>query len=373
MPASANALAALTFAAPSRVEAVQALMRDAVANLNAAQTGTLAAPNSQASTRHAAGAASISADMALAKRSAGILSAPGAAATLTDTLASGAPQGSTVSIGALGRALAATLPTTPSSRTNAPFALPEVDVPALDTARFASSLAQAVTQSGISYEAHLLEWVEGRRSVDQVRAEPRAQMTAPTAATLATTQAEPATALTMLPNALPLPLPPGAVAHMQPASANAAAPSASATAAFPMHALTDVAHAAESPAAAWTAAQQITAAQLRWIESGDLRFALQAWPGQVCELHLRPDDHFTAPAYGEAGAPQGDGTLVLTLPHLGRLEARLRTGGDNVQVVLRPESEAAAGHLSRATAALSHGLGLAGLNLLGMVVHAPRP
>lgn len=361
MSASGNALASLTFAVPSRVEAVQALMRDAVTTLNAvppAGFAPLPARNEQANAKQAATVAGVLTDPALAKGSAGVLAAAPAAASLTDTSADNLPQGSAVRIGALGRALAAALPATSPSGINTVLPLPEVDVPALDTARFASWLAHAVTQSGTSYEAHLLEWVEGKRSLNQVRAEPRAHTAAPAASPLAaapTAAANPAPVLSMTPNA-----------------ALTAAPVPNTTSLTAGADVAHATHAAESSSLPWTSAQQITAAQMRCIDSGELRFALPAWPGQGCELRLRPDHRSPAPSYGEAGAPQGDGTLVLTLPHLGRVEVRLRTGGDNVQVTLRAASADAACHFNGATAALSHGLGLAGLKLVSVVVHEPR-
>ena len=353
MPTSANALASLTFAVPPRVEAVQALLRDTATSLTASAPSTRAAPS------HPLQAASVAlrpTDSGGTKSAAGavnavvvtgpvVVTAPFAATT-----GGNAPPVNPVRIGALGRALAAALPPTSQTGLDAPLPLPEMDVPATATVRFAAALAQAVAQCGLSYEAHLLDWVEGRRSVDQVRTEPRAHMPgpAPSAGT---------------PGSLALPIAPNAALAWS--SLPAHAPSA-------LPGMSDVRHVVESPPVAWTAAQQITALQMRCIESGDLRFALQAWPGQICELHLRPDQRSPAPSYGEAGAPQGDGTLVLNLPHLGRVEARLRTRGDNVQITLRSDSTAAAGHFNGAIAALSHGLGLAGLTLAGVMVHEPR-
>lgn len=356
MSTSANALALLTFAVRPRVAPVQALAGNMATTIGSSAPAALA---TLINTGQAAAIDGRLTDSTFAKGSAGVLTAAVAAAALPATMAGDASPGNLVRIGMLGRALAAVLPATSQARLEAPLLLSEMDVPALETARFALMLARAVTQSGISYEAHLLDWVEGRRSVDQVRAEPRAQITAPVVPHLSTVPTAAATftpILTMAPNAAQ-------------AAAQAAAP-AQATTGLPASA--DTGGAVESLPLAWTAAQQITAAQLRCIDSGDLRFALQAWPGQVCELHLRLDEYSTAPQYREAGTPQSDGTLVLTLPHLGKVEARLRTSGDNVQITLSTDSLAAADQFKHATAALSHGLGLAGLKLVSVGIHEPR-
>ncbi len=69
-------------------------------------------------------------------------------------------------------------------------ALPAADVPAplqallpgpeVQPPKIAAALHQAVTHSGLFYESHLGEWVEGKRSVDSLQQEPQARL--PTAA-----------------------------------------------------------------------------------------------------------------------------------------------------------------------------------------------
>ena len=352
MPSSANALASLTFAVPLRVEPVQALARNLATTLRPATTSVLAA---LVNTGEAATTGDLPTDFRVAKGTAGAMPAAVAVASLPDPGLGDASAGSPVRIGMLGRALAAALPATAQARPEAPLLLAGVEVSALDTTRFASMLARAVTQSGICYEAHLLDWVEGRRSVDQIRSEPPAQVPAPAGSQFTT-------ALSVAATVTPVPA-------KAPTAALTAAPS---PATSPLQTSTDSGRVVESPSLTWTSAQQITAAQLRFIDGGEARFALQAWPAQVCELHLRRDDHSAASQYREAGSPQGDGTLVLTLPHLGKVEARLRTSGNHVQITLDATSLAAADQLKRAAAALSHELGLAGLKLVGVEVHEPR-
>ena len=307
MSASANALASLTFAVPARVEAVTTLLRSAPEGSRQGRalpsgSGLLARAGSAAAGTEPTTGTAPDSGATTGLRMTPALATAAAHIVIQGGLHGAAASGDPVHIGRLGRAIAAALPAAAQGAADAPLQLPEIDVAAHDVARFAPALARAVVNSGLSYEAHLQDWVAGRRTLDEVLAEPYAR--------------------------------PGALGVA-------------------------------------AAAVAVPAAQLRCIETGELLVAFQAWPGQPCELLLRPDDHHHASPQGELAELQGDGRLTLTLPQLGRVQARLRTAGNQVQLTLHAASTDAAQQFNGATAALAFGLGTSGLKLVSVVVHEP--
>ena len=362
MPSSANALASTTFNVAQRVDVVAAILRSAAIAPHHPGTGTPATPLPAAHDQAGAQTASPS-PLQLAPgsaRPAGAREAPAVTTSghaLPVSESSGAAEN--VRIGALARAIAMALAPASAAAVrpagsaapagvsgNAPLDILPVDASVDQPARFAQAIGDAVRHSGASYEARLKDWVEGRQTLEQVRSEGRATPYS----TVRTAHLAGAPSMPQSPTAgileatrTPVAVPPVEQAGM-PAR------------------MTETMH------------QQITAAQIRCVETGDIRFAFQAWPGQHCELVLHPHEQPPGGRHGESvdapDASSGDSTLTLDLPHLGALRARVHTSNSDVRIMLSA-NPAAAGQLSRATAALAYGMGIAGLKLNSVVVHDP--
>ena len=238
-----------------------------------------------------------------------------------------------VSIGAPARAIAAALPQGGSAVL--PVALDAIDTPVAEPARFAQTLEHAVRSSGLSYESHLREWVEGHRTFDAVRTEPRAQVAIPVQAR----------------DSGSLPAGPAPATGSAPAAAVAAASVEN----MPLSAKAD----------------GITAAQIRCVESDEVRFAIEVWPGQHAQLILRLNQQAPQQKRHAQPAPvqPGTGTLTVALPTLGRVEARIRTSGNEVQLTLATASSATTQTLQEATSALAYGMSMAGLKLTSTNIH----
>lgn len=169
----------------------------------------------------------------------------------------------------------------------------DLDVPALSTA-----LSSAIEDSGLFYEAHLAQWIAGDRSTERLRREPAAQV----AASDADESGEPRNARAA-------------------ADTGAAAPPADARREM-------------TPAVA-----ERVAAQLALLDTGVLRFAGEAWPGQRIDVEIvdpRDAGRFRHPA-----ASAWKLTLVLTTPSLGELRVALALDGGMLSLHVAASSDEA--------------------------------
>ena len=169
----------------------------------------------------------------------------------------------------------------------------DLDVPALSTA-----LSSAIEDSGLFYEAHLAQWIAGDRSTERLRREPAAQV----AASAADESGEPRNARAAT-------------------DAGAAAPPADARREM-------------TPAMS-----ERVAAQLALLDTGVLRFAGEAWPGQRIDVEVvdpRDAGRFRHPA-----ASAWKLTLVLTTPSLGELRVALALDGGMLSLHVAASSDEA--------------------------------
>ncbi len=258
-------------------------------------------------------------------------------------------------------------------------------------------LKQAVTQSGMFYEAHQAQWIAGKVNEAALRAEPQGQLSLPPQASPSSSQAAPGA------NA--------AAPHPAAAAQNAAAATS--------HPLPNVA--AESGAAAGATAQrpvadaaalQQAAAQVSGQESQSLAqrplahlapgqivapevthlvqqqlealatqnyvWQGQAWPGQSMRWEIEEDERREQQEKdgGEEASPASWRTrLTLTLPHLGGIDAVLRLSGGDVTLGLAADSTEAVTRMrgTDAVELLRDQFEAAGLHLTGYEVKVATP
>lgn len=198
-----------------------------------------------------------------------------------------------------------------------------------DPGQIASVLRDAVSRSGLFYEAHQAQWVAGRFTVADLLHEPQAKL--PPGATLA------------------LPVRADTVANReQPAAATLLADGKHSTAngdSGPGHAVGAILH-----------------KQLDTLATQQLSWQAQIWPGQQLDWEI--DAPFEREA-GGAGAdlPEWRTSLRLTLPRLGAVSAELAISGDRVSVRLQADDVEHATQLMLARPALLGALEAAGLRL----------
>lgn len=240
-------------------------------------------------------------------------------------------------------------------------------VPAAQDTHGATLIARALQagleSSGLFYESHLADWVAGQRSLESIRAEPQAALHSGTAENGARTVS----------------------GHLSVAAANAAS-SVAATAAA--NATASAAHStpanaadgtrADTPPANGPTLNTIVNAQLDVIDSGQLHWRGELWPGMPAELWLQRDAQDKDAARGQQGQGSDDADasgrrwqarLVTTLPSLGKVSTQFTLQGEQLALKLACAQPATAAALQSASAQLSGSLQASGIRLQGFASH----
>ena len=189
-------------------------------------------------------------------------------------------------------------------------------------------LKQAITQSGMFYESHQAEWIEGRLSKNALLQEPQGKLSsslafAPETHDVALTPGKPA-----LPAAEQIAAP--ATRQVADTSSNA-----------PANSITD--NARPSLQQQTASGQQISAQiqplvqqQLEALATQTYTWQGQVWPGQDMRWKIEEDASRQFMS-GDDPAANWRTSLHLTLPRLGEIDAQIRIQGE--QIVLRITSE----------------------------------
>ncbi|MDP2110040.1 MAG: flagellar hook-length control protein FliK [Thiobacillus sp.] len=201
---------------------------------------------------------------------------------------------------------------------------PLLDQVTTNPALIALALRTALVRSGLFYESHLANWVGGQDSLDGLMQEPQNKLAAAEAARAA---------------ANPLALLNAAEAAPKPLN--------------PMHAL--------------------LTQQLQVLESPQLVWRGEVWPGQVLEWHLR---HETEHAQNQSAAMPGDeadagweSTLKLSLPQLGTVTAHIKLDANQAfSIRLVPEQAEVEPLLRQNQSRLMEQLAAAGCTLQTLAV-----
>lgn len=190
-----------------------------------------------------------------------------------------------------------------------------------NVAQLASGLKQAIQASGLFYESHLADWVQGTGTRSELAREPQGAF-APAVAR-ATEQAQ-----------------------------------AAAQAPAPQHLAPQV--------------EGLVQRQLEVLEFRAAQWQGEAWPGQRAEIRIAEDD--TAAGRDAAGDPAWNATLRVTMPGLGEVEGRISLSGRAVRLALGTTDPQAVRTLAGARAELARALGAQGLSLAeAKVEHDARP
>jgi hypothetical protein len=202
-------------------------------------------------------------------------------------------------------------------------------------AELVPALAQAVTRSGLFYEAHQEQWVAGEISVDELLAEPQGR--------LSPRLAEPAAGAEAAPEEPPR----AAVAPVVAGGGDAASPE-------------DASPGIDSRLAGIVRQQAETLADARFLWQGEV------WPQQEMEWEIGRDDR------GEEAQvqPAWYTRLRLELPRMGEVTALLRLDEAGLQVTLRAGGDDSMQALRTGRPLLEQALADAGLRLAGVVVDA---
>ena len=198
-----------------------------------------------------------------------------------------------------------------------------------DAAQIAPALRDAVSRSGMFYEAHQAQWVEGRSTLDTLLQEPQAR------------------------------LPPGTTLALPPRTDSSA--SRETSSATPV--IADGSRAALSGES--EPGHEVTAIlhkQLDTLATQQLSWHAQLWPGQQLDWEIdAPVEREARSADGEV--PEWRTRLRLSLPRLGEVNAELAISGNRVALRLLADDADHATQLKLARAGLAGALEAAGLQL----------
>ncbi|GGP24592.1 flagellar hook-length control protein FliK [Silvimonas amylolytica] len=218
-----------------------------------------------------------------------------------------------------------------------------------NAADLAGKLAQTLDQSGLFYESHQAQWVDGQRSLQALQQEPQARLAQQqTPAQTATTQAEGKPPSTLIKD-----LTGPDVASLK--AASSAADNRPDLSAANMNHLTGTPD--QQAALAGLVQRQLDA-----IDRQAILWQGQAWPGQQMQWSVQADDQGRNAAYADPADRQWRTTLNLDMPHLGHvaISAVLYQGQFNLQFKASPE---AIKQLQSAQSALDNQFEGAGLDL----------
>ena len=217
-------------------------------------------------------------------------------------------------------------------------------------------LKQAITQSGMFYESHQAEWVEGRLPKAALLQEPQGKLSSPTAFASALAEEQ-------------------GVSQNQPrASTGEPAVAARITADLAQSSNTSVEGSKAAIAQSQTSGQVVAPQtqplvqqQLEALATQNFSWQGQVWPGQ--EMRWAIDEDATRSEQdGEDSAPRWSTRLHLTLPNLGEVDARIRLEGNSIAISMVADSAETRTLMRVSTLALRSQLDEAGLTLASMGV-----
>lgn len=253
---------------------------------------------------------------------------------------------------------------------------PLLPQPPQKAAELVPVLSRAVTESGMFYESHQAQWVNGQRPLAQLFREPQSQLATATK----TAQPETPHAATATPagntreSPVTLAAPPAASAEeYAPKAAQTASNTVTTTSASTQGAQINE---QSTPAPLPGVPQQLATLVQNQLES--LATQIMAWQGQVWPGQTML---WTIENSGQHGSSRGEPdpadtwqtTLRLQLPRLGDVEAQLHVSLVGVAVRIQTPSAATADQLRAGINALSDALAAAGVPLTGSAVIQHEP
>ena len=222
--------------------------------------------------------------------------------------------------------------------------------------QLAVALEGVLTQSGLFYESHLAQWVNGEHPLAKLLLEPQnAQPAVPQAQTPWNGQKtdffQPKSAMPLVPE-------------------SASSPVISTDASRPIETM-------PAPASALSAVSQtampvkeatlpIVQQQIGALETREINWSGQVWPGQAMDWQIREDDRERS----SPGEPplSWQSRLRLVLPRLGEVEANLRLTPLGVQIALHAATAESMNQMKQNGPVLQESLAAAGLPLVSVTV-----
>lgn len=216
-------------------------------------------------------------------------------------------------------------------------AAPVMTAPPSDTTVLAQSLRQAVSQSGLFYESHQVQWLSGERNLDSLLQEPQGRLSPLLDQADTQKSALALDAKQVLTNKT---AETGALA--------AGALNSEAAKSEPVH----------------PQSMQIVQQQLQTLDSRQIVWQGQVWPGQ--EMKWEIEEEASRRQEGEQEATHWHTRLNLQLPSLGGVSAKLAFVNGSIQLDIAADNAVSVERLRNAQASLAERFEASGLTLTGV-------
>ena len=223
-------------------------------------------------------------------------------------------------------------------------------------------LKQAITQSGMFYESHQAEWVEGRFAKAALLLEPQGKLSSPLA--FSTASADQQTSAALLKSQVPAN--PGEPATTPRLAADVAQTPGSSIDGSKT-ATQSLGQAPGQLLAPQT--QALVQQQLESLATQNFSWQGQVWPGQEMRWEIDEDAARRAQEDDETAAKWST-RLHLTLPNLGEINAQIRLQGNQITLAMSAGTEETRALMRASSVALRSQLNEAGLTLASMGVDA---
>ena len=283
---------------------------------------------------------------------------PRPAFLLQDAVPTAAQQSSETSLSSTAHLITTLLQTPKNAATPLTVAAPVVSQPTISPNELAAALKTSLAQSGLFYEAHLSQWVQGQRTLASIQQEPQASQTqqlvaqsnlpaSNTANTQQLTQNPPFASAT------------GSIGNSQPALTNPFTGTAANTAInTPTNvSANDIQNANTNPVLT-----QLVQHQLQTLENNQILWQGQVWPGQTMQWQIENDQ--SPSSQGSAQESAGwKSRMLLDMPMLGQMNIQIGIVGKQVRIAIHTDSSQTCATLSSQQTTLLTQLNMVGLKL----------
>ena len=246
---------------------------------------------------------------------------------------------------ALGEILKSVAPEKQAQPASVKSAAPLLPAPSAEAPKLAAALSKAVSSSGVFYESHQSQWVLGQRPVQDLLDEPQGKLS-------------PALRGADRPAKMPALLPASAADRGKPSSVAAATPAPGSSSAE---------RTAPAPSPVHQDALPQVRNQLQALETQQLVWQGQLWPGQEMEWSIH--DPGEDPSQGGEARPWFT-QLRLRLPQLGALTADLALVDRALRIRLSAPNASAQQKMNAGREALASALSAAGIDLISFKIAA---
>ena len=236
-----------------------------------------------------------------------------------------------------------------------PLTTPVAPAPPQSAEELVPLLKQAIGQSGMFYESHQAEWVEGRLPRTALLQEPQGKLSSPSAFV-----AEPSNRLAPEQGSQTVSDP---ITAVRPGSETAASNTADAAKSI-------VTQPSQSPTIA-PQLQSLVQQQLEAMATQNFVWQGPVWPGQ--DMRWEIDENATQGPQGDETAPRWTTRLRMTLPRLGEIDARIQLQGNQIMIAMSAGDDETRQRMRIDGESLRNQLDAAGLTLTSMGIEALAP